>query len=214
MAGIDHTIIPFHNGRLMREVIKRDGDEYVSLIPFEYTRDGEILGVTFDKVIQPSLCCSDNRLAEWVVNKLGKYLHRETLRFYQKDDLEIFLYQCHEYNVTFYIHGDESYVLLGGYGHYLNPYTHFFHRGYGEEFERKMAKECYKWLCSDVLTDLLAYTDSADQDAVRERHKEIRRKLRFKKYWDMTPEEREAYNSQPMMDYDEEGGNTKWIKNI
>lgn len=204
MASIDHTIIPFHNGRLMREMFREEGGEYVSLIPFDYTRDGEILGVTFDRVIRPSLCCSDNRLAEWIVDKLGKYLHRETLRFYQKDDLEIFLYQSHDYNATFYFHGDESYVLLGGYGHYLNPYTHFFHRGYGEEFERKMAKECYEWLCDDVLTDLLAYTDSADQDAVRARYREIRRKLRFKRFHDMTEEEREAYNRSPMMDYDTE----------
>ena len=41
------------------------------------------------------------------------------------------------------MNGDESYVLLGGYGHWRNPYTHFFHRGYGEVFERQMGKECY-----------------------------------------------------------------------
>lgn len=49
MAGIDHTIIAFHNGKLMRNEVKVEGDQYTSLIPFQYTRDGELYGVVFVK---------------------------------------------------------------------------------------------------------------------------------------------------------------------
>ena len=45
MAGIDHTIIAFHNGKLMRNEVKVEVDQYTSLIPFQYTRDGELYGV-------------------------------------------------------------------------------------------------------------------------------------------------------------------------
>lgn len=43
MAGIDHTIICFHNGRLMRSLYKSDGDSYESVIPFEYSKDAELV---------------------------------------------------------------------------------------------------------------------------------------------------------------------------
>ena len=43
MAGIDHTIICFHNGKLMRSLYKPDGDSYESAIPFEYSRDAELI---------------------------------------------------------------------------------------------------------------------------------------------------------------------------
>lgn len=52
MAGIDHTIIAFHNGKLMRNEVKVEVDQYTSLIPFQYTRDGELYGVDFDKKIE------------------------------------------------------------------------------------------------------------------------------------------------------------------
>ena len=107
------------------------------------------------------------------------------------------LTQPEDYNVTFYMNGDESYVLLGGYGHWRNPYTHFFHRGYGEVFERQMGKECYEWLCEDVLSDLVG--NESDEAYLRRCHR-----LRFKRYWDMNEEERAVYLNTKLIDYDEE----------
>lgn len=75
---------------------------------------------------------------------------------YLKDDnKEVIVVITEHYNATFYFTKDDSYVLLGGYGHHANPYTHFYHRGYGKQFERKMCRECYNWLCERVLEGAL-----------------------------------------------------------
>ena len=60
--------------------------------------------------------------------------------------------------VTFYYAKDtkNAYITFGGYGHNLNPYLHFYSRGYGKEFERKMCNECYKWLMETVLPECLS----------------------------------------------------------
>ena len=159
MAGIDHTIIAFHNGKLMCREVKFEGDQCTSLIPFEYTRDGELYGVDFDKKLEIPRYYSNTKIGDWIIRKLGTLMDREYAYFYRKDEEEILVYKSEDYNVTFYMNGDESYVLLGGYGHWRNPYTHFFHRGYGEVFERQMGKECYEWLCEDVLSDLVHQND-------------------------------------------------------
>jgi hypothetical protein len=44
--------------------------------------------------------------------------------------------------------------VIGGYGHWKNVYCHFMARGYGDEFEEKMAAEAYKWACEKVLVDI------------------------------------------------------------
>ena len=60
--------------------------------------------------------------------------------------------------VTFYYSKNtkDTYITFGGYGHNSNPYLHFYARGYGKDFERKMCNECYKWLMEDVLKECLA----------------------------------------------------------
>ena len=60
MAGIDHTIIAFHNGKLMRNEVKVEVDQYTSLIPFQYTRDGELYGVDFDIIGSVIACVSSD----------------------------------------------------------------------------------------------------------------------------------------------------------
>ena len=77
MAGIDHTIIAFHNGKLMRNEVKVEVDQYTSLIPFQYTRDGELYGVDFDKKIEIPQYYSDNKLGDWIIRKLGTLIHKE-----------------------------------------------------------------------------------------------------------------------------------------
>ncbi len=76
MAGIDHTIIAFHNGKLMRNEVKVEADQYTSLIPFQYTRDGELYGVDFDKKIEIPIAYSDNKLGDWIIRKLGTLIDK------------------------------------------------------------------------------------------------------------------------------------------
>lgn len=204
MAGMDHTIIAFHNGKLMRHEGNFAGDQYISLIPFKYTRDGEIYGVEFDKKIEIPQYYSKFKIGDWLIRKLGVYLDQEYAYFYRKDDVEILVYKSEEYNATFYMDGDESYVLLGGYGHWRNPYTHFYHRGFGESFERQMAKECYEWLCERVLQDIITQNDDYFVGIeTEESYQRLCKRLRFKRYWDMDEEERQEYLNTKMMEYDD-----------
>ena len=72
---------------------------------------------------------------------------------WKSGDVEIYFYRNipGRTYVSFYKDSKDTYVLLGGYGHLENPYTHFMHRWYGDEFESKMAVEAYQWLCRDIL---------------------------------------------------------------
>ena len=101
MAGIDHTIIPFHNGRLMREMFRVINDEFISLIPFEYTRDGEITGVSFDRVIEIPQYYSNTKLGDWIIRKIGTRMDKNYVCLYQKDAVAILVYKSADYNVTF-----------------------------------------------------------------------------------------------------------------
>ena len=82
-------------------------------------------------------------------------------RFYYKDNNDVEILAIYDdtrsFCATFYYSKvtNDSYLVFGGYGHYTNPYLHFYHRGYGRQFERKMCNECYKWLMEDVLKECL-----------------------------------------------------------
>lgn len=71
-----------------------------------------------------------------------------------KDELYIWHDCTRKSYASFYTDGQDTYILLGGYGHRGNVYTHFMGRGYGDEFEEKMASEAYLWLCSNVLREI------------------------------------------------------------
>lgn len=127
------------------------------------------------------------------------------------EDIDILVYESKDFNVTYYRTKSDNYVVLGGYGHYANPYTHFYHRGYGDQFERKMACECYQWLMEDVfeevietvyhwytLCDKINLTDKLMDEIV----KEFQSLFNYKSYWNMTPEERT--NRRRTLDYDPE----------
>ena len=89
--------------------------------------------------------------------------YRTRYGYLKDDEKEVIIVITEHYNVTFYFIKDDSYVLLGGYGHHANPYTHFYHRGYGKQFERKMCRECYNWLCEDVLEEALQEIDGLER---------------------------------------------------
>lgn len=204
MAGIDHTIIAFKNGKLLKELGHfTDGklEQWISHVPFNYNRDGEIIDCDLGKPYMEYEWYSKYRIINWVMRKIAKFFVSPTSYYFYQDEEKEVVFVCGEnYNVTYYIGKSDTYVLLGGYGHYQNPYTHFYKRGYGEEFERKMAKECYQWLCERVLGNATRarYGISDNIDLSRLQHR-----LCCKSYWDMSKEEKEHYND-PIDYYEEE----------
>lgn len=192
MAGIDHTIIAFKNGKLMKETVQFRDDECLSLVPFSYNRDGQILGYELGR--------GYSYPAHGLREKLASLLTRAdadvpTYYSYIDKNVEIILCALQDCNVTFYLDARDTYVMLGGYGHYHNPYTHFYKRGYGEEFERKMATECYEWLCENVLKDAL---ESLPQYSGELEHhlRRLQLRLGFRSFWSLSEEERRHYNER------------------
>ena len=61
-----------------------------------------------------------------------------------------------------------------------------------------MAKECYQWLCEDVLQVIVPYVEDFAEGA----YSRLCKRLQFKRYWDMNDEERKEYLDNKMMDYD------------
>lgn len=70
-------------------------------------------------------------------------LPREYIGYFHEDGIRIFTYQSENYNAIFYLKDDESYVMLGGYGHYGNVYTHFL----SVDMEKSLKE---KWLRSVI----------------------------------------------------------------
>ena len=112
-------------------------------------------------------------------------------------------FHTEELNAIFYVNGNDSYVMIGGYGHYANPYSHFFGRGYGETFERKMAKECYEYLMETILPEALRHLSLFKGAEQENGYLGLWEKFRFKDFWSMTSEEQETYLSKTLMEYDE-----------
>lgn len=169
MAGIDHTRICFHNGKLM----KREPDE--EIFPFKYNRDALIY----------------DGIEKW---EDEKEMCDFTARYLFEDNYEITVYESDIFNVIYFLDflNHENYVILGGYGHYVNPYTHFYKRGLPEEVERMMMNECYEWLMEDIIKDCceaLAESIWDVDDLVRDYQKDFG----YKSWYDMTEEERDNY---------------------
>lgn len=121
---------------------------------------------------------------KWKLHLMKRVCYKTEVGVWKSGDKEVYIYKsdlkyiC----VSFYKDATDTYVVLGGYGHYENPYTHFMDRGYGDEFEKKMAVEAYSWLCrrileciSDALYDNL---EEADDWA-----REMRKALNYKEKW-------------------------------
>ena len=199
MAGVDHTIICFHNGKLMRSLSKEVDGKFESLIPFQFNRDAVLLNVYYDQ--KTIVTFSNNWLMRWIERKFADALSRERVGYLRNKCMEVITYQSEDFNVIFYLSGNETYVMLGGYGHYNNPYTHFYHRGYGEEFERKMAKECYEWLFEKILPVSVDWIPRFTGNHENE-YQRLCRAFGFKIFWDMDREEQARYLNKPMIDLD------------
>lgn len=201
MAGIDHTIIAFHNGKLMRSLIAEEGTSFRSLIPFEYSRDAELQGIKLDEFHDVDEDFSSNRIANVFIKKFGNWIDREQVGYLKDVNKEIVILNSLDCNAIFYADTKDTYILIGGYGHYRNPYTHFYGRGYGEEFERRMAKECFEWLCDQVLPFIIGEIDLLKNN--RDAYDMFAKKLGYVNYYDMSEEEQEAYRNNPLIDYDD-----------
>lgn len=198
MAGIDHTIITYKNGKLMKDTVKfTDDDQCISLLPFSYNRDGAILGYDFGRGFP--LWGYKKSLKEKIAALFSDEGDPPVFFSYVDKNVEIILCEHGDFNVTFYFDAKNSYVMIGGYGHYANPYIHFYHRGYGEDFERKMAQECYDWLCEDILKEAV---ESIQQYAIESEHhlSRLQTRLGYKDFWQMTPEEQDGWENR-RMDY-------------
>lgn len=203
MAACDHTIICFHNGKLMRTLYREEGNSFKSLVPFKYNRDALPGDIVFNEIKQVPVFCSMNRFLDWFGNRFLKCLPHNQAGYFYEDDIQLISWQTENFNAIFYVNGGESYVMLGGYGHYCNPYTHFYHRGFGESFEREIAEECYRWLLEKVLPEALEWLPAFKGAEQENGYLGLWEKFRFKNFWRMTSEEQESYLSKPLMEYDE-----------
>lgn len=124
--------------------IKWYHDEYDAI----YEREG-IYGVPFFPIKWWKLL----NILKWKLHIMRRSCYTREVGVWKSRGVEIYFYRNIPGStyVSFYKDSKDAYVLLGGYGHHMNPYTHFMHRGYGVEFESKMAVEAYQWLYDDIL---------------------------------------------------------------
>ena len=186
MAGIDHTVIVFKNGKRLKEdelgYWNYEKEEYVNFLPFEYGRDGNIHTVNGKRIDDelmwhkneedviyeregftripglknPSLWYVKCRL-KWIFHKMRKLCYREEAFNWKNDNIHVYIHHdsLSQSYVSFYYDGTDTYVVIGGYGHWGNVYTHFMHRGYGDTFEEQMCIEAYHWVCTHVLEKMV-----------------------------------------------------------
>jgi hypothetical protein len=188
MASIDHTQLVWKNGIFLPNV---DFDQ----LPFEYGRDGDIYKVRdpfgtlvniedaikwyrdeYDALYQRSgIRQIYHRWNGWSIGNWLKWKFRcmnlvhymTEVGVYKCDDIELYIYHdaTRQSYASFYKNGTDTYIVLGGYGHRENVYCHFMNRGYGEEFEMKMASEAFQWLCERVLQYIAeSMTDHFDEE--------------------------------------------------
>jgi hypothetical protein len=117
----------------------------------------------------------------WSTRQVDQRVYETEIGVWSSKDGEHEVYIYHEpmkqSYVSFYWDRtrDDTYIVLGGYGHHANVYAHFMHRGYGKEFERKMAQEAFNWCCEEVLQYIADYisTDIDTQDELRRALQEV-----------------------------------------
>lgn len=87
------------------------------------------------------------------MHKIG---YRKEVGVWCMDEVEVYIYhdELNQSYVSFYDDGKDTYIVIGGYGHWKNVYAHFYARGYGDEFEKKMTEEAFRWACGDILVEI------------------------------------------------------------
>lgn len=223
MAAADHTCIIFKNGNYIPvyETYSYDEvtDEYNYFLPFEYGRDGDIRYVNgipvwdqlkwhhdeYDAVYERDGWrdwCTVRKtpygIWSWLKYKLHfmrRVCYKREVGIWTKDNYKVYIYHDapNQSYVSYYTDGTDSYVIIGGYGHWKNVYTHFMCRGYGDEFEEKMAEEAFWWACDDLLVKLVEVYSTGnvfeqDEDVNRLRAMFMPKEIYYERYpygyWD------------------------------
>ena len=129
---------------VLRSDIKWHHDEYDAIYERAGIHGARLFPITWWKLL---------KILQWKLHIMRRSCYVRDVGVWRSGDVEIYFYRNIPGStyVSFYKDSTDTYVLLGGYGHLKNPYTHFMRRGYGDEFESKMAAEAYQWLCRDVL---------------------------------------------------------------
>ena len=121
---------------------------------------------------------------KWKLHLMRRVCYEREVGVWKSGDVEVYIYlnNVKQTCVSFYKDATDTYVVLGGYGHYENPYTHFMGRGYGDEFEEKMASEAYQWLCSDILS-VVSESIFDDWLKIDEWTHDMQKALRYEEKW-------------------------------
>ena len=121
---------------------------------------------------------------KWKLHLMRRVCYETEVGMWKSGDVEVYIYlnNAKMTCVSFYKDVTDTYVVLGGYGHYENPYTHFMSRGYGDEFEEKMATEAYQWLCSDILS-FVSTSIFDNWQKTDEWFHEMQQELRYEEKW-------------------------------
>lgn len=155
MAAIDKEHIVFNNGKLWKKPVSSGN------FKLHFTSYGEVCGVTnkldkyardenFNIDILPCVTTYDGYDTLNCTKKVASKLH-----FFENESFNFYSYEKDDINYGFLFDNQGNhYAWIGGYGHYKNPFLHFINRGYGEEFEKKMLKECYKYLMTNILEEI------------------------------------------------------------
>lgn len=196
MAGVDHTTIVWKNGEYIPDPVgcpfeyARDGEIIEVLDPFGnmfpiwndikwhryeydalYYRDG-IDNFTLKDIFD---WWAIKARLKWLFRCMTRAAYQHEVGVWKRGDTEIYIYHepLKQSYASFCKIGEDTYIVLGGYGHWENVYCHFMHRGYGEAFEREMAAEAFHWLCDDVL-ETIADHITDDWDAEQTEIKRLR----------------------------------------
>jgi hypothetical protein len=159
MAAIDKEHIIFRNGVYQNKYSEIKTKRF----QFMFSANGAFQGMR-RKEYQEDWLWTPEQMAHVIEysdmqNESCKKIIEKQLYFVSdlKTDFILFYieYPLQNFHCFFLFSGNTTYATLGGYGHYVQPYLHFINRGYGEKFEKKMLKECYRYLCSDILEDVV-----------------------------------------------------------
>lgn len=93
---------------------------------------------------------------KWIFHKMERVCYRKEVGVWKRGNAEVHIYHdpTKQSYVSFYKDSSDTYVVIGGYGHWENVYAHFMHRGYGDEFEKEMSVEAYHWACDKILKEI------------------------------------------------------------
>lgn len=168
MAYSDYERIAFKNGKHIKDLSA-------------FNKPPFVMGGIIDLNITNYTEYADFGNGVWVGyynSEVGQSGHRANRRRTMVE--EYFVYKCNEYTAIFYIKNGNSLVALSGSRHYGNPFLHYYDRGLGAEQDKMILSECYFWLCSKVLNEILTALVIDKNVHPFDTENRLRKALRFK----------------------------------